>query len=495
MVAEQASAAPRNIREGGRSTKRRVREALDMLARELDTLPGTEQPSGLTGRLAHAVAGLHTSWSAVKALSRAAGKLAAPAPAIVAAGTIASRATSHEVSRNSRYQLGERLGGGGMGEVFRGWHIGVGGFERPVAIKRILSKFADADQYKAMFTYEADVLARLSHPNIVGVLDLTHDEHGHLLMVLEYVDGVDLGRLLESGPVPPSVAMFLGAEILTGLGYAHHLPANGSHALGVVHRDLSPSNILLSWDGAVKIADFGIAKMRNTTEVSMMLDVQGKPGFMAPEQLNAQPLDGRADLFSLGVMLWEMLAGRRLFPHQKRTTTDDPAFGRPVRPGVHRSVPRDLERVVMKLLRRDRRRRYRTAEDAFDALARCDGASWLRGRVDLVELLAQRFPAQAAWRPTRRPGLPHTPTVTPPLPLPLGFKQAPLWKRWPRVRPLWKRWRRAMRRRRWQRQRQLARRLHRGARWSPIAIVVLCVAAMVGLAVWVVTARGAVPWR
>lgn len=483
MATVQAPTEPRGNDEGARALRIRdafkqlmcsrpdgpgLRGAVEQLEHELEKVRRgelAEATGALTARLSHAVADLHTSWSASKALPWNVGKLAAR-PAVLDAPTpttppIAAAESSRAVvatepplviERSPRYQLGERLGVGGMGEVFRGWQVGADGFERVVAVKRIAPQFAHSERYRRLLREEACITARLSHPNIVSALDFVNC-NGAPLLVLEYVDGVDLHMLIASGPLPPSVVLFLAAELLSGLGYVHRLPA--------VHRDLSPHNILLSWNGAVKIADFGIAKLRTEAEVSAWKHLAGKPGFMSPEQLRGQPLDGRADLFSLGVILWEMLAGRRLYPHEPATVLSD----RPPRPSEFRKVPLDLERVVMKLLRRRREQRYSTAEVALDALARCEGVSAFRGRVELVELLAQRFPGRAARRPTRRPRLPTTPT--PRLTAP-ALKRASL-----RVRYHW--WRRQ---RRWARQRRRARRLDRG--WSGAAIAVACVVLMLG---------------
>jgi serine/threonine protein kinase len=449
-----------------RSPEHRIRDVLDALAVEIDL-------SERVGRLHHALAG--ASWSALKALSRVTGTIAAPDKPPDAA-TCLRHAARREIARRPRYDIGERLGVGGMAEVFRGWQIGAEGFERPVAIKRVLPKLAQSDRYAWLVTHEADVLARMLHPNIVHVFDVVRDDDGQLLLVLEYVDGIDLGKLIASGPLPVSVIVFLVAEILSGLGYAHNLPANGSRVLGVVHRDLSPDNILLSWDGAVKLADFGIAKRRDATEVSLTPCAEGKPSYMSPEHQLGQPLDGRSDLFSVGVMLWEMLAHERLFAHGTRAVASSGASDRAVpRPSVFRPVPRDVEIVVMKLLRRDRDRRYRTAEEAYDAIARCDDASLLRGRVELIELMAERFPEQAARRPTRRPPLPHTPTASLP-----SAKRAGVWDR---SRWWMQRSRLEMRRRRWGRQGRRARRLLRRRWWPAMVIAVVCVAAVLALAV------------
>jgi serine/threonine protein kinase len=462
MTDAQTGVWPRPIADGARPLDHRVRDVLDVLAREIETMRNTEgatRAGALSARLTHAVAGIHTSWKVLEKLSRPEENPAAQRP------SQRSTSASPVISRSPRYQLGEQLGIGGMAEVFRGWQIGAAGFERPVAIKRILPKLAHDDRYRVMFTEEAHILARLAHPNIVSALDFVNDD-GEPLLVLEHVDGVDLCKLMTSGPVPPSVTMFIAAELLSGLGYAHDFP--GRDALGVVHCDLSPTNVLLSWDGAVKISDFGIAKLRSPTRLPVSRSREGKPGYMSPEQCRRQPLDGRADLFSLGVILWELLAGERLFPHDQPAITAERLNARRLpRPSELQAVPHDFERIVMKLLRRRRDRRYRTAETALDAVAACGGASMLRGRGELVELLARRFPAQAAQRPLKRPLPPTTPTPT--IPLPKRARPAP----------------RRSRFRSWMRQRRCAwrrRRIRRPARlWLKIAVAVVCFVLMLGL--------------
>lgn len=468
MTDAHAGASPRTASDSARALDQRVRDAFDVLARELETVRSADDATAtgaLTAQLTRAVAGVHTSWKVLQKLSRPdenAAALCLPQRAPFASPVIA---------RSPRYQLGEQLGAGGMAEVFRGWQIGSAGFERPVAIKRILPKLAHDNRYRVMFTEEAHILARLVHPNIISALDFVNDD-GEPLLVLEHVDGVDLCKLIERGAVPSSVTMFIAAELLSGLGYAHDLP--GRDSLGVVHCDLSPTNVLLSWDGAVKISDFGIAKLRSPSKLPVARGREGKPGYMSPEQCRRQPLDGRADLFSLGVILWELLAGERLFPHDQPAVTAERLNARRLpRPSERQAVPLDFERVVMKLLRRRRARRYRTAEAALDAVAACDGASMLRGRADLVELLARRFPGQAAQRLTKRPLPPQTPTPT--IPLPKGAKPA---SRRHRLRGWVRRRRRA-----WQH-----RRARRSIRWSwpKIAFAMVCLALMLGLVMAVV---------
>src|SRR5690606_7266145 len=132
-------------------------------------------------------------------------------------------------------------------------------------------------------------------------------------LVMELVDGIDLASLLRTGALPLPVALFVTCEVLRGLGHAHDLPASEDSVRGLVHRDVSPSDVLIGWDGAVKVSDFGLAKARATTEASASLWVKGKPAYISPEQARGAALDGRSDLFSVGVMLWEMICGARLF--------------------------------------------------------------------------------------------------------------------------------------------------------------------------------------
>jgi serine/threonine-protein kinase len=305
-----------------------------------------------------------------------------------------------------------------MAEVFRGTMIGAERFERTVAIKRILPALAQHAPFVELFVQEAHAIGRMSHPNIVSVLDFERDPAGQLLLVLEFVDGVDLNQLVKSGALPHAVVIFLVTEILNGLSYAHGLPMGG-----IVHRDLSPHNILLSWDGAVKVADFGLAKPRDASQTAP----QGKFAFMSPEQIEGRALDGRSDLFSVGVMLWEMLAGRHLFGHRQDAATSWRVLNQTIpRPSSVRPVPSDLEEVTMRLLERDPTRRYPTAEAAFAALTRCKDAS-IQGRAELVRLLAERFPRRLTPALARRRARRRTKTGSPAL----GAQTTP--HRWPLV--------------------------------------------------------------
>lgn len=285
-----------------------------------------------------------------------------------------------------------------MAEVFAGSAVGAEGFSRKVAIKRVLPGYSEHAGFARMFIAEARISSELVHPNIVSVLDFDRDADGRLFLVMELVDGKDLDALNTTGMLPPSVVIFVISEVLRGLGFAHDLPI-GTGMRGVVHRDISPHNVLLSWEGAVKVSDFGIAKARAASEATASAFVKGKPAYMSPEQANGQPLDGRSDLFAVGTMLWEMSVGQRLFvAEDTRATLAQVLFGQVPRPRTVRpEVPRDLERVVMKLLERDLPERYATAEEAIADLMNCEDAP-RGGREELVAVLAERFPDEAPVR-------------------------------------------------------------------------------------------------
>ena len=301
----------------------------------------------------------------------------------------------------SRYAIRSRIGSGAMAEVFRADDLGAEGFARPVALKRVLAGYSEVPAFAAMFCDEARIAAQLSHPNVVPVLDAGRDAAGRLFLVMEYVAGKDLGAILGTGRLPPGVAIFVASEVLCGLAYAHGLPDPGDPARGMVHRDVSPHNVLISWEGVVKVSDFGIAKALGPGAASGTI-ARG-PAYLAPEQVQGGLLDARSDLFSVGVVLWEALTGTRLFQGEgAMEICAQIVFRDAPRPSAVRSgIPADLEAVTMKLLARDPGARYATAERAIEALARC--ADHPRtGRGDLIRLLASRFPDEAR-APSRGP--------------------------------------------------------------------------------------------
>ena len=253
------------------------------------------------------------------------------------------------------YRLVRPLGTGGMAVVYLAVIERAHGFSRSVAVKLVREDYAQFPEFAKLFASEASLAAKLTHPNIVGVFDYCHDARERSFLVMEVVHGVSLRALIhQEPPMPFPVITFVLAEVLRGLGYAHRLPRE-TGLRGLLHCDISPHNILLSWEGAVKLSDFGIAQTLMTTSgmITGSEAMNGKPGYMSPEQVNSTALDRRSDLFSLGVVFWEMLAGVKLFRgvHPSEIFHEVATRRLPL-PSVHRRVPRELERIAMKLLER-----------------------------------------------------------------------------------------------------------------------------------------------
>jgi serine/threonine protein kinase len=215
------------------------------------------------------------------------------------------------------YHVESKLGTGGMAEVYAARRDGPHGFSKRVAVKRILPTAAEDDAFVSMFIEEASLAARLSHPNIVQVFDFG-DDHGELYLAMELVEGTSLGRLLRAAAarketLPLNVALYLIAHAARALDYAHRLRDSGGELLGLVHRDVSPGNLLLTRTGHLKLADFGIACTLAGERHTGDNDLRGKLGYMSPEQVQGRPLDGKSDVFTLSVILAELLIGQPLF--------------------------------------------------------------------------------------------------------------------------------------------------------------------------------------
>jgi eukaryotic-like serine/threonine-protein kinase len=275
--------------------------------------------------------------------------------------------------RLGAYRLVERLGQGGMAVVYRGERAGEAGFRKRVAIKRMLPQYRRDPALLERFAAEARTNARLDHPNLVHVLDFGIDPEPYL--VLEFVDGVTLAALLlrltdRGEKLDVSTAMHIGAEIAAGLDHAHHKKDESGAPLGIVHRDVSPQNVLLSSDGSVKVSDFGLVKAAdNVLKTSSGVSI-GKLSYMAPEQADGADVDARADIFSLGVTLWEMLTLRSLIPPDdpERATTMLKQGGFAPPSHYNREVPPALDRIVMGCLEVARERRTPSAQQVSQAL-------------------------------------------------------------------------------------------------------------------------------
>ncbi len=235
-----------------------------------------------------------------------------------------------------QYELIELIAAGGMAEVFKGRAVAAEGFEKLVAIKRILPDLAEDERFVKMLLTEARIHSALSHRNIVQIHDLGISEDGQYFIVLEYVDGVDLRivtqQLADAGEIlPEALSLHIASEVAQGLHFAHELRGPDGQALGLIHRDVTPSNILVSLAGEVKLSDFGLAKRRH--DRSVVGSLKGNLSYMSPEQARQAPLDRRTDVFSLGAVLFELLTGRRL-----REITDELAGWSQVASGVVPSV-------------------------------------------------------------------------------------------------------------------------------------------------------------
>lgn len=283
------------------------------------------------------------------------------------------------LTRLGRYDVDELLARGGMGEVYRGRLVAAHGFERPVVIKTIRTELVADERAALMFIDEARMAAGLHHRNILQIVDFDRFEGGAFL-VTELVEGCDLRVFLQHLRAPPryDVAITIIAELAAGLDAAHAATGPDGAPLNLVHRDVSPSNVLLGHLGEVKLADFGVAKARLRSYHTVSGTIKGKAPYMAPEQILGEAVDRRADVFSLGVLLFEVTTRTRLY-----SASGDAAAMRQILdgsvpdPAARRAdYPPELAAIVRRALARDRDARYPTAGalgDDLDALARARG--------------------------------------------------------------------------------------------------------------------------
>jgi eukaryotic-like serine/threonine-protein kinase len=253
-----------------------------------------------------------------------------------------------------------------MAEIFLAQSHGPEGFEKQVVIKRIRSALADDPSFVQMFIAEARVASKLNHANVVHIFDFDRHEDSYYL-AMEYVRGKSLAELHRRArtlqhPFPPVLAAQICLEVARGLAYAHRLTEHGQ-PLGLVHRDVTPHNVLVSYEGAVKLTDFGIAKASNRASTAGML--KGKFAYMAPEQARGEAVDSRTDLFALGITLWELLTGARLFDGDSDVAVLRAVQDRQILSpsAVNRTVDPALAEVVMTVLQRDPARRFQTATE------------------------------------------------------------------------------------------------------------------------------------
>ncbi len=304
-----------------------------------------------------------------------------------------------------KYRVIRRLDAGGMAEVYMGEAESLHGFKKKVAIKRVLPELAQNRKFIAMFLDEARLGLHMTHGNVVQIFDIGVSNDTYFI-VMEFVDGCNLKTILEAAqrrgrPIPVAVAVYLMIEVCKALSYAHELTDEEGRLRGIVHRDVSPPNVLLSKRGEVKLVDFGLAKAVDQLEHTDPGVIKGKFSYLSPEAVEQREVDARADIFAAGILLWEALTNERLFYGETDLDTVElvkRAYIPPVL-NLNPQVPPQLEQVVRRSMARDRHKRYQTAHEFGDALAEVLFTHGLKvtnfdiGRVVTEIMAAQTKPA------------------------------------------------------------------------------------------------------
>jgi hypothetical protein len=275
-----------------------------------------------------------------------------------------------------RYTLAAPVGAGGMATIYLGRQVGAAGFSRVIAVKRLHPHYANEPEFIGMFLDEARLAARVRHPHVVETLDVVHED-GETVIVLEYVDGESLAGLARAlyaagERMPLAIAGRVMMEACLGLHAAHEAKGSDGMPLGIVHRDVSPANVLVGTDGASRVTDFGIALASNRLSHTKSGQVKGKPAYMAPEQLAGRALTRASDIYAAGVVLWELCAGRRAYeaPNEGALYAQVLAGQIPHLAEVAPWVPAELVRVVDRALERDPARRFGSALEMALAIER-----------------------------------------------------------------------------------------------------------------------------
>ncbi|HEX7498991.1 MAG TPA: protein kinase [Polyangia bacterium] len=296
-----------------------------------------------------------------------------------------------------RYQLLSRLAVGGMAEVYMARQGELSGFKTLVVVKKVLPHLAMKPDFIAMFLDEARIASMLDHPNVVRITEVGRAENEYFL-AMELVQGKPLASILKQSeraktPIPHNLGALIVANAAAGLHHAHQLTDASGNPLGLVHRDVSPQNIMVSFEGSVKVIDFGIARALGRLGDTNSGLLKGKLGYMAPEQARGEPVDARADIFSLGVVLWECVAGRRLFLRENELATIRAVVYEPI-PSASKFVEVDpaLDAIIRRSVARNVNERFQTAEEMRIALEQWVFSSGGASTHDLSALMKSWFP-------------------------------------------------------------------------------------------------------
>ncbi|MCE9666778.1 serine/threonine protein kinase [Myxococcus stipitatus] len=296
-----------------------------------------------------------------------------------------------------KYQLLKKLATGGMAEVWLARQMGIEGFQKNLVVKRILPHLAEDREFVEMFRNEALIAARFNHPNIAQVYEFG-EANGTYYIAMEFIHGEDLGRVMRKAAsagqwIARPLAIRIVAAACEGLHYAHSRLDDAGRPLRVVHRDISPQNILISFDGSVKLVDFGIAKAADQASLTKSGAIKGKFAYMAPEQAAGKPLDGRADIFAIGLVLYELLTGVRPLKRDSELATLQAAMECAIQPPSQvADVPEEMDPVVMRAVAKSADDRYRDARQFQTALEEIlVGQRWVAGSVQISELMETLF--------------------------------------------------------------------------------------------------------
>jgi serine/threonine protein kinase len=319
-----------------------------------------------------------------------------------------------ETTRLGSFEIIRKLARGGMAEIFLARTRGPSGFEKLVVLKKILPKYAGKRRFVQLFLEEAKLAAGLDHPNIAQVYDIGMVD-GSYFFTMEYLHGQDLRSILHRAwrtgeRIPIENAVQIARNVASALHFAHEKRGSDGALLGIVHRDVSPSNVIVTYDGATKLLDFGVAKTTTSTVKTRTGALKGKVSYMSPEQARGAPIDRRSDIFSLGVVLWETVTVQRLFRGENDLATLQLIINQPPkRPtAIRPDCPQELERIVLRALAQDPADRYPTAEHLVTELEELAREHKLKQSSSaLSATVAQLFTAElAAWRAARAAGVP-----------------------------------------------------------------------------------------